>query len=73
MSTGNDWIRQYRADNPGVVQRQRALQKARDRAAILLARRYPAEFRQLMLAECESLGIDPPGSIPVGRKPKPTP
>lgn len=66
----NEWTRRYRQENPPVVARQKALQKARGRAGIKLSRRHPAEFWQLMLAECEALGIDPPGTNPTGRKPK---
>lgn len=71
--TAAAWARQYRADHPEVVERRKALQAARRRALDRIARRYPSEFVALVADECKRLNIDPPGAIPVGRKPRTSP
>lgn len=67
------WARQYRAEHPEVVERRKALQIARRRALARLARRYPADLAALVAVECERLDVDPPGTVPVGRKPRMSP
>lgn len=57
------------ADQPESVTRNKALAKARRRAFNQLAELHPAEYAVLLDAVCAAMGVDPPGSRPVGRPP----
>lgn len=69
IKTGAGYQRQHRATNPDVVARNKALALVRRRALAALAELHPAEYVVLEAAECERLGIAPPGSVPTGRPP----
>jgi len=60
-------MKNYRAANPEYVERSRKQGQARTEALSALARKHPAEYRELYEAECRHLGIWPP--LPSGRKP----
>lgn len=62
-----EYQRQHRADHPEVVRRTKELAKARRHALNQLAELHPAEYVVLLDAVCASMGIDPPGSGPIGR------
>lgn len=51
--------------------RNRLTEKARRAAHRRLAAAYPAQFDELVRAECEARGIPPIGEVPSGRPPRP--
>jgi hypothetical protein len=57
----------YRAAHPEYAARCKALVAARRRALLKLAAMHPAALAVLVDAECVAMGIEPPGSRPVGR------
>lgn len=57
------------AEQPESVTRSKALARARRRAFIQIAELHPAEYTVLLDAVCAAMGVDPPGSRPVGRPP----
>lgn len=50
-----------------IATRQRELNTARRRALAALAEVHHGEYQVLLNVECRAMGIDPPGSRPVGR------
>lgn len=60
-------MRDYRARNPAVIDRQVAREKARRAAWIRLAEKYPRVFAALLAEEFERAGID---QVPLGRPPR---
>ena len=63
-------MRRYRERHPESRDRDRDLINARRRAWRQLADLHPAEYFVLLTAVCADMGIDPPGSRPMGRPPR---